>query len=79
MRLLTDRVPNRLAVDGEVLVVHRFCSGSLGRLPPTDCDLSQCNRKPSFWTVLRSCAAWEAPLSGTVKRRSATLRSSFDD
>jgi hypothetical protein len=30
--------PNRLAVEGEVLVVHRFRSGSLGLASPEDCD-----------------------------------------
>jgi len=42
-------LPNRLAVEGEVLVVHRFRSGSLGLA--ADCELSRMKaaQKKSFW------------------------------
>jgi len=43
--------PNRLAVEGEVLVVHRFRSGSLGLASPGDMELSRAKsaQKKGFW------------------------------
>jgi len=47
--------PNRLAVEGEVLVVHRFRSGSLGLASYEDCE--QARRKTaenkSFWNHVK--------------------------
>jgi hypothetical protein len=50
--------PNRLAVTGEVLVVHRFPTNSLGLISPSnltpavDCSKS---RQTNFWATLKSC------------------------
>jgi hypothetical protein len=46
--------PNRLAVEGEVLVVHRFRSGSLGLASPQGCGHARKpGEKKSFWAKLR--------------------------
>jgi hypothetical protein len=46
--------PNRLAVDGEFLVVHRFRSGSIGLAAPVDCRESEKPRcKRTFWGVVK--------------------------
>lgn len=46
--------PNRLAVDGEVLVVHRFRSGSLGLAAPVDCDAAgNIARTRTFWGLVK--------------------------
>jgi hypothetical protein len=46
--------PNRLAVDGEVLVVHRFRSGSLGLAAPVDCNtVGDITRKRTFWSLVK--------------------------
>jgi hypothetical protein len=49
-------VPNRLAVEGEELVAHRFPTGSLGLASPADLkkneDPPQTTRK-SFWCALK--------------------------
>ena len=47
--------PNRLAVDGEMLVVHRFRSGSLGLTSPADCDRAKAKpeRKRTFWGTVK--------------------------
>ena len=46
--------PNRLAVDGEILVVHRFRSGSLGLAAPQDCGPA-CKKTgtKSFWARVK--------------------------
>jgi len=49
--------PNRLAIDGEVLVVHRFRSGCLGLAAPVDCTVA--GRKMSIWESLK--ALFSAP------------------
>ncbi|HUB80295.1 MAG TPA: hypothetical protein VMB03_15940 [Bryobacteraceae bacterium] len=43
--------PNRLAVEGEVLVVHRFRSGSLGLAAAAECEPNRMKtaQKKSFW------------------------------
>jgi hypothetical protein len=43
--------PNRLAVEGELLVVHRFRSGSLGLASQEDCERARMKppRKAKFW------------------------------
>ena len=43
--------PNRLAVEGEVLVVHRFRSGSLGLASAAECEIKRTKtaQKKSFW------------------------------
>jgi hypothetical protein len=46
--------PNRLAVEGEMLVVHRFRSGSLGLAAPQDCGLAgKKTASRSFWTRVK--------------------------
>ncbi len=47
--------PNRLAVDGELLVVHRFRSGSLGLTSLVDFDQAKAktNRKRTFWDTVK--------------------------
>jgi hypothetical protein len=46
-------VPNRLACEGETLVVHRFRTGTLGLACPSDLDLPNHGptRKPNFWSA----------------------------
>ena len=44
--------PNRLAVEGEVLVAHRFRSGSLGLASPADCSRKPSQKKP-LWRALK--------------------------
>ena len=49
--------PNRLAVMGEELVVHRFPSGSMGLTAPADVHpaiLPGAAPRRSFWTTVRS-------------------------
>ena len=52
--------PNRLAVDGEELIVHRFGGASLGLASPSDLrpvvTASSCNpgfKKPWSWTAIK--------------------------
>jgi hypothetical protein len=47
--------PNRLAVEGEVLAVHRFRSGSLGLAAPQDCGEARRNLTvgKSFWKQVK--------------------------
>jgi hypothetical protein len=47
--------PNRLAVEGEVLMVHRFRSGSLGLASQEDCDRARnkTTRKKTFWEKVK--------------------------
>jgi hypothetical protein len=45
-------VPNRMAVEGEQLVVHRFRTGSLGLAAPDSTD-PPTRRSPSFWIRLK--------------------------
>ena len=44
-------IPNRLAAEGEQLVVHRFCTGSMGLASPTDLQISAAKAevKKTFW------------------------------
>jgi hypothetical protein len=51
--------PNRLAVDGEVLVVHRFRSGCLGLATPV--DKAAGTQKRTFWHNLKALFAPEEP------------------
>ena len=49
-------VPNRLARDGETLVVHRFRTGTLGLACPCDLTRNSVPRAPgnhSFWTAFK--------------------------
>jgi hypothetical protein len=48
-------VPNRMAVEGEQLVVHRFRTGSLGLAAPLDLDStnSPTGWRNSFWVRLK--------------------------
>jgi len=48
-------VDNRLAREGEELVLHRFNTGSLGLASPADLDRVECGRpaNKTFWTVLK--------------------------
>ncbi len=60
--------PNRLATDGEDLVVHRFAAGSLGLASPADLGPAISAAKSArFWSWSRlklwfqeSCASWDA-------------------
>jgi hypothetical protein len=47
--------PNRLAVEGEILVVHRFRSGSLGLASSEDHDRTESGAVPSrsFWSFVK--------------------------
>ena len=45
--------PNRLAKEGEVLVVHRFRSGSLGLAAPADCDPARTAQKRGLWAAVK--------------------------
>jgi hypothetical protein len=49
--------PNRLAHEGEVLVVHRFPIGSMGLASPTDVKILAARRstpKPGFWSRVKT-------------------------
>ena len=49
-------IPNRLAVEGEELVVHRFATGSIGLASASDLKANQPaqeNRKGGFWRELK--------------------------
>lgn len=50
-------VPNRLAVEGEQLVLHKFRTGSLGLASPLDVDLVSppTGRSRSFWARVNLC------------------------
>lgn len=53
--------PNRLAVEREVLLVHRFPSGSLGLASPADCCRKPSGKKP-FWKAVKELLFFpEAP------------------
>jgi hypothetical protein len=47
--------PNRLAVEGEVLVVHRFRSGSLGLASQNECECARMKlaQKKTFWQTVK--------------------------
>jgi hypothetical protein len=55
--------PNRLATDGEVLVVHRFGSGCLGLTSPADCtfDPTSSNQKRTFWQTVKAIFYFPEP------------------
>jgi hypothetical protein len=44
-------IPNRLAAEGEQLVVHKFCTGSMGLASPADLQVpvATVETKKSFW------------------------------
>jgi hypothetical protein len=48
-------VPNRLARDGEELIVHRFCTGTMGLAPAADLQTRAESSPPeprTFWATL---------------------------
>jgi hypothetical protein len=49
-------VPNRLAREGEELIVHRFSTGSIGLAPPADVRrVREPQQRPkSFWGTIKS-------------------------
>ena len=47
-------IPNRLAIEGEELVAHRFQNGSTGMLSCGDFDRWAASRPKSFWQRLRA-------------------------
>ena len=51
-------IPNRLAAEGEELVVHKFSTGSMGLASPADLPVPQALREPvakkTFWQSLKS-------------------------
>jgi hypothetical protein len=54
--------PNRLAIEGEVLVVHRFRSGSLGLAAPANCIAARQAAPMTLWgKVKRMLFLPEAP------------------
>lgn len=56
--------PNRLAVTGEELVVHRFPTNSLGLVSPSNLTpVANCSQPPSrvFWPVLKSWLKIQTP------------------
>jgi hypothetical protein len=46
-------VPNRLAVEGEDLVVHRFDTGSMGLTEPLGCGSRAEDLSRSFWATVK--------------------------
>jgi hypothetical protein len=46
-------VPNRLAIEGEELVAHRFQNGSTGMVSCFDFDRWATRRSKSFWQRLK--------------------------
>jgi hypothetical protein len=48
-------IPNRLAAEGEQLVVHKFCTGSMGLASPADLQLAvaKAEIKKSFWQQVK--------------------------
>ena len=47
-------VPNRLAREGEELMVHRFCTGSIGLASPEDLDrITAMRAARDFWTKVK--------------------------
>jgi len=53
--------PNRLAVNGEVLVVHRFGGASLGLASPADLRTLACTECDTLWSKVKQWfkAQWE--------------------
>jgi hypothetical protein len=51
-------IPNRLAAEGEELVVHKFTTGSMGLASPADLPVPEALREPavkrSFWESFKS-------------------------
>jgi len=51
-------IPNRLAAEGEELVVHKFSTGSMGLASPADLPVPEALREPAikktFWQSLKS-------------------------
>ena len=48
-------VPNRLAREGEELIVHRFCTGTIGFAPAADLQtrIESSGREPrTYWSIL---------------------------
>ena len=59
-------VPNRLAVEGEELVVHRFPIGSVGLAPPADLVPKQrIAQREGFWVRLRRFLEGESEYEST--------------
>jgi hypothetical protein len=52
--------PNRLAPEGEVLVVHRFRSGCNGLTAPVDC-IPVVTGKSSLWSTLKTLFSFPEP------------------
>ena len=51
-------IPNRLAAEGEELIVHKFTTGSMGLASPADLPVPEALREPavkkSFWESFKS-------------------------
>jgi hypothetical protein len=65
--------PNRLAVDGEELVVHRFGGGSLGLASAADvCPIGQADsgRSDTFWSW-QNIKKWLSPAARPSKKAPA--------
>jgi hypothetical protein len=55
-------IPNRLAVEGEPLVVHRFQTGAMGLAPAAEIaapatELHVPTRREGWWSALKTCFA----------------------
>jgi len=48
-------IPNRLAAEGEQLVVYKFCTGSMGLASPADLQVpvAKAETKKSFWQKVK--------------------------
>ncbi len=48
-------IPNRLAVEGEQLVVHKFCTGSMGLASASDLQIPvvKAETKKNFWQMVK--------------------------
>jgi hypothetical protein len=65
--------PNRLAVDGEELVVHRFGGGSIGLASAADvCPINQADsgRSNTFWSW-QNIKNWFSPMARPSKKAPA--------
>jgi hypothetical protein len=56
-------VPNRLANEGEDLVVHRFRTGSIGLI--SGCDLAQ-EKTVSLWSIVKGLFQASGPMQATA-------------
>jgi hypothetical protein len=60
-------IPNRLAVEGEQLVVHKFSTGSMGLASPADLPVpvARTETKKTFWQAIKDFFEPGRPVSMT--------------